>query len=191
MILVPILPSVDDRAPNRPLGCHVSDSGFGPLCPNKPAPANFSTPTAIPTSVSPALTAIMATLKAVAPVAQALETLNTGIPVCPICFCNCWPIPAPAFIRFPTPSTPTSEREIPASFSASRLASAARSTTSLSGCLPNLVILDPIIQIVSDPIFSSYLYWFKAESYCFRTFTIFSHRIRHQLNLHPQSHIFR
>ena len=95
----------------------------------------------------------MATLKAVAPVAQALETLNTGIPVCPICFCNCWPIPAPAFIRFPTPSTPTSEREIPASFSAIRLASAARSTTSLSGCLPNLVILDPIIQIVSDPIF--------------------------------------
>ena len=27
--LVPILPSVDESAPNRPLGCHVSDSGLG------------------------------------------------------------------------------------------------------------------------------------------------------------------
>ncbi len=53
---------------------------------SRPAPASFSTPTAMPMSHSPAFTAMIATRSAVAPVAHALETLNTGMPVWPICF---------------------------------------------------------------------------------------------------------
>ena len=37
-------------------------------------------------SHSPDLIAMIAVFNAVAPVAQALETLNTGMPVWPICF---------------------------------------------------------------------------------------------------------
>ena len=33
--------------------------------------------------------------------AQALATLKTGMPVWPICFCSCWPMPALAAIRLP------------------------------------------------------------------------------------------
>ncbi len=39
-------------------------------------------------SASPALIAMMTVRSAVAPVAQALATLNTGMPVWPICFCS-------------------------------------------------------------------------------------------------------
>ncbi|MEZ5232015.1 MAG: hypothetical protein R2749_04815 [Acidimicrobiales bacterium] len=60
-----------------------------PPPPSRPAPASFSTPTARPISVSPALMAMMAVRSAVAPVAQALATLYTGTPVWPICFCSC------------------------------------------------------------------------------------------------------
>src|SRR6202022_1233692 len=88
---------------------------------------------------------------AVAPVAQALATLYTGMPVWPICFCSCWPMPALAFIRFPAASTPLSAMVTPASESAPMAAWAARSTASRSGCLPNLVIRIPRIQTSSLP----------------------------------------
>ena len=73
---VPIRPSVGATAPYRPLGCHSLPSDFArPPPPSSPAPASFSTPTARPMSHSPALTAMIAVRSAVAPVAQALDTL--------------------------------------------------------------------------------------------------------------------
>src|ERR1700712_3292772 len=92
---------------------------------------------------------MMAVRSAVAPVAQALATLYTGIPVWPICFWSCCPISAFAAIRFPAASTPISAMLTPASASAPVAAWAARSTVSRSGCLPNLVMRMPSIQISS------------------------------------------
>ena len=103
----------------------------------------------MPKSASPAFTAMIATRSAVAPVAQALATLKTGMPVWPICFCSCWPMPAPAAIRFPAASTPMSFMLTPASARAFIEASEARSIVSLSGCLPNFVIEIPRIQTSS------------------------------------------
>ena len=54
-----------------------------PAPPNRPFPI-CSTPTASTTSYKSALIEVHASLKAVAPVAQAFEQLTTGIPVCPI-----------------------------------------------------------------------------------------------------------
>ena len=82
---------------------------------------------------------MIAVRSAVAPVAQALDTLYTGTPVWPICFCSCWPNPPPP-IRLPAPITPMSFIDTPASLRAACTASAARSTVSLSGCFPNLVM---------------------------------------------------
>src|SRR5579883_626023 len=93
--------------------------------------------------------AMTAVRRAVAPVAQALATLKTGMPVCPICFWSCWPIPAAAAMRFPAARTPMSLMVTWASERAPRAASAARSTVSLSGCFPNLVMWIPRIQTSS------------------------------------------
>ena len=54
-----------------------------PAPPKSPVPI-CSTPTARTTSYKPAFIEVQASLKAVAPVAQAFEQLTTGIPVCPI-----------------------------------------------------------------------------------------------------------
>ena len=126
---------------------------------SSPAPASFSTPTAMPMSVSPALMAMAATRRAVAPVAHALATLYTGMPVWPICFWSIWPVGLAAPIRLPTASTPTSAMVTPPSSSAPRAASEARSITSLSRCLPNLVIWIPRIHRSSDATTASVLGW--------------------------------
>jgi hypothetical protein len=91
-------------------------------------------------SHSPALIAMIAVRNAVAPVAHALETLYTGMPVWPICFCSAWPIPRPPPIRLPAASTPMSFIVTPPSARAACAASAARSTVSSSGCFPNFVM---------------------------------------------------
>ena len=87
-----------------------------------------------------------ATRSAVAPVAQALATLYTGIPVWPTCFCSRWPKPDAAFMRLPAANTPMSFMVTPASASAANVASAPRSTSSRPVCLPNLVMWIPRIQ---------------------------------------------
>ncbi len=90
IVSVPMRPSVGATAPYRPRGSHCLPSDFArPPPPSSPAPASFSTPTARPTSTSPAFTAMIAVRNAVAPVAQALATLYTGMPVWPTCFCSC------------------------------------------------------------------------------------------------------
>src|SRR2546430_774743 len=66
------------------------------------------------------------------------------MPVWPICFWSIWPLVPP--IRLPNARIPMSFIATPPSFSAARAASAARSTVSSSGCLPNLVMWIPRIQ---------------------------------------------
>ncbi len=58
-------------------------------------------------------------------------------------------MPALALIRLPAARMPMSFMVTPPSASAARAASAARSTVSWSGCLPNLVMLIPRIQMSS------------------------------------------
>src|SRR4030095_14019772 len=71
------------------------------------------------------------------------------MPVWPICFWSCWPTLALAAMRLPAASTPMSFMVTPPSARAPRAASDARSIVSLSGCLPNLVIVMPRIQTSS------------------------------------------
>src|SRR5215468_7049920 len=71
------------------------------------------------------------------------------MPVWPICFCSCWAMPPPRPNRLPAARIPMSFIVAPESASAPRAASAPRSTTSLSGCLPNLVMWIPRIQMSS------------------------------------------
>src|SRR5205807_6227984 len=124
----------------------------------------------------------------VGPVAQALATLKTGIPVWPICFCSCWPIPAKAAIRLPAASTPISFIDAPPSRSAPMAASAARSTVSLSACLPNLVMWIPRIQTsplaICRPPCSAQR--FEPEADGLHAGVIGSQRVGSQLHLHSQ-----
>ena len=89
-------------------------------------------------SHSPALTAMIAVRSAVAPVAQALATLYTGMPVWPICFWICWPMPALACIRQPAASTPMSFIVTPPSASAASAASDGEVDGVLVGMLAEL-----------------------------------------------------
>ena len=91
-----------------------------------------SAPMAMPMSASPALIDRKTVRTAVAPVAHALSTLYTGMPVWPICFWTCWPMPPWANMQ-PAASTPMSWMVTPPSASAFIDASDARSMTSFSG----------------------------------------------------------
>src|SRR5688500_130280 len=140
-------------------------------------------------SHSPALVAMIAVRRAVAPVAQALATLNTGMPVWPICFCSCWPMPAEAFIRLPAASTPTSFTVTPPSASAPSAASEARSTMSLSACLPNLVIVMPRIHMSSEAMFFSYSGRLEPEADGLGAFSVGADRERRELHLHAEGDV--
>src|SRR5437588_248397 len=80
-------------------------------------------------------------------------------------------MPALAAIKFPAAMTPMSAIVTPASARAPVAASAARSTVSLSACLPNLVIWIPRIQMSSLALIGLLLslcgssgHWFEAEA---------------------------
>src|SRR6516165_8955608 len=109
------------------------------------------------------------------------------MPVWPICFCSCWPRPPPP-IRLPAASTCISFIDTPPSASAPRAASAARSTVSLSGCLPNLVIEMPRIHTSSD---TGRLQWLEAEADGLGAFTVGRDREDRQPHLHPQPDVLR
>src|SRR5579864_7026192 len=110
------------------------------------------------------------------------------MPVWPICFWSCWPMPALAAIRFPAARIPMSFMVTPASDRAPRAASAARSTVSLSRCLPNLVMWIPRIQTFSA---ISLLQWkgalggLVAEADRLHAVVIGAQRIRGQPDTHP------
>src|SRR5829696_2227180 len=71
------------------------------------------------------------------------------MPVWPICFWSCWPMPALAAMRLPAARTPICCMVTPPSDSAPMAASAARSIVSWSLCFPNLVMWIPRIQTSS------------------------------------------
>src|SRR4051794_22686288 len=71
------------------------------------------------------------------------------MPVWPICFCSIWPIGAAPPMRLPAARMPMSRIVMPPSDNAPMTASDARSTVSFSGCLPNLVMWIPRIQMSS------------------------------------------
>ena len=77
--------------------------------------------------------AMITVRRAVAPVAHALDTLYTGMPVWPICFCTCWPMPELAWNRVPHDRMSMSEMVTPPSSSAPKAAVVAKSTASWSG----------------------------------------------------------
>src|SRR5947209_13932183 len=111
------------------------------------------------------------------------------MPVWPICFWSIWPMGAPAPIRLPAASTPMSFIVTPASDSAPIAASAARSTVSLSGCLPNLVIWIPRIHTSSAAILSLLLSLqlvdgLEAEADGLGAFLVVADRERGQAHLH-------
>src|SRR5438552_12431628 len=131
---------------------------------------------------------MIAVRSAVAPVAQALATLYTGMPVWPICFCSCWPMPPLAPIRLPAASTPICFIDTPPSFSAPSAASAARSTVSLSGYLLNFVMWIPRIQMLSAiSVLRSDL--FEAEADGLSAVVVGADRVRRELDLHAELHM--
>src|SRR5690606_32762709 len=109
------------------------------------------------------------------------------MPVWPTCFWSCWPMPAEAFIRLPAARTPMSFIVTPPSASAPRAASAARSTVSLSGCLPNLVMWIPRIQM-SDAM-SVPLHGPEAEPDRLGALAVGADREGGQLDLHAQADV--
>src|SRR6478609_3040795 len=113
------------------------------------------------------------------------------MPVWPICFCSCCPIPPAAPMRLPAASTPMSRIDTPPSANAAIAASDARSTVSLSGCMPNFVIWIPRIQTSSPAITSPLSDGFEPEPNRLDTLTINTHRLRCQLDLHPERHVLR
>src|SRR5688572_9831011 len=137
-------------------------------------------------SHSPALIAMIAVRSAVAPVAHALDTLNTGMPVWPICFCSIWPMGAPAPMRLPAARMPMSFMVTPPSASAAMAASAARSTVSRSGCLPNFVMRMPRMKMSS---LMSGLQGLEAEADGLGAVVVGADREGGQLDLHPEGHV--
>ena len=103
-----------------------------PPPPSRPIFPIRSTPTASATSHSPDATCSHASRNAEEPVAQALATFNTGMPVCPISWRMRWPTMALAWNRHPAAMNCTSRMPSPASSSASSAASPPSSGTSLS-----------------------------------------------------------
>src|SRR4051812_34083655 len=97
-------------------------------------------------------------------------------------------MPPLAPIKLPAASTPICFIVTPPSFSAARAASAARSTLSLSGYLPNLVMWIPRIQTLSamSLLGSDRL---EAETDGFGAVVVGPDRVRRQLHLHPEVHV--
>src|SRR3954470_6485695 len=99
-------------------------------------------------------------------------------------------MPALAFMRLPAASTPICFIVTPASFRAAMAASAARSTVSCSGCLPNLVMWIPRIQTLSA---TSHAPWdldrLEAEADGFGAVVVGADGIGRQLDLHPERHV--
>src|SRR5437764_4595787 len=111
------------------------------------------------------------------------------MPVWPTCFWICWPMPRPPPSRLPAAITPMSCIRTPASARAPRTAPAPRSTTSLSGCLPNFVMWMPRIQTVSrlgTAASSSVRDRLEAEAEGLGAGAVGAERVRRQPHLHAQ-----
>src|ERR1019366_4345528 len=97
-------------------------------------------------------------------------------------------MPALAAIRLPAATTPMSAMVTPPSARAPSTASDARSTMSLSGCLPNLVIEIPSTH-TSSVAMSSRLLGFEPEPDRFGAFVVRTDYLGGQADLHPERHV--
>src|SRR3954452_15616398 len=131
--------------------------------------------------------AMIVVFSAVAPVAQALCTLKTGMPVWPICFCSIWPIGAAPPMRLPAARMPMSFMVTPASARAAMAAWAARSTVSRSGCLPNFVMLIP--RMKTSSLIASRSQGLVAEADGLGAVVVRPGHERGQLDLHAERHV--
>src|SRR5437660_7232725 len=103
-------------------------------------------------------------------------------------------MPADAPMRLPAASTPICFMLTPPSRRALRAASAARSTVSLSACLPNFVMWIPRIHtsslaIAIPPRSVESVERFEAEAHRLRPRLVGAQRIGGQLHLHAQLHV--
>src|SRR4029079_3271054 len=96
-------------------------------------------------------------------------------------------MPAPADMRLPAARMPMSWIVTPASASAASAASEARSIVSLSGCLPNLVILIP--RIHTSSAMSGHLQGLEPEADGLGTGRIGSDGKGREPDLHAQLHV--
>src|SRR5436190_24368162 len=112
------------------------------------------------------------------------------MPVWPICFWSCWPMPAAAAMRFPAASTPMSPIVTPPSRRAPVAASAARSTVSSSGCLPNFVMWIPRIQTLSLAMTILLADRFEPEADGLGAVVVGADRERGQPDLHADRDVF-
>src|SRR5258706_4260849 len=97
----------------------------------------------------------------------------------------------PPPMRLPAASTPICFIVTPRSFNAPSAASAARSTLSLSGYLPNLVMWIPRIQTlsaISSPLGSDRL---EAEADGFGAVVVSADRVGRELHFHPEMDVIR
>src|SRR5437016_3060579 len=111
------------------------------------------------------------------------------MPVWPICFCNCWPMPAAAPMRLPAAITPMSFIATPPSASALSAASAAKSTVSRLGCLPNFVMWIPRIHTSSRAI--GLLQRLETEADRLGAVVVRTDHIGSQADLHAKLHVLR
>src|SRR3954470_13743262 len=114
------------------------------------------------------------------------------MPVWPTCFCSAWPMPRPAPMRLPAAITPMSFIAAPPSASAASVASAARSTVSRSGYLPNFVMWIPRIQTSSLAIAGLLVLLvdrLEAEADGIGAGAVLTDHVGGQLHLHPELHV--
>src|SRR6478672_2444676 len=110
------------------------------------------------------------------------------MPVWPICFCSICPIGAAPPMRLPAARMPTSRMVTPPSASAPMTASDARSTVSLSRCLPNLVMWMPRIQMSSAMSAGSFRRG-EPESDGLGAGAVDADHLGRELDLHPDVHV--
>ena len=131
---------------------------------------------------------MIAVRSAVAPVAHAFETLYTGMPVWPICFCSAWPIAAAWPIRLPAASTPMSFIVTPPSVERGLRGLGGEVDGVLVGVLPELRHVD-----AEDPdVVAGHGYasrGLEAEADGLGAVIIRAHRVGRQAHLHPERHV--
>src|SRR3954451_21568171 len=111
------------------------------------------------------------------------------MPVWPTCFWIICPMPPPPPMRLPAASTPMSFIDTPPSLSAAITASAARSTVSLSGYLPNFVMWMPRIQMSPLAIVRSPSDRFEAEADGLDALIARANPVDCQLHLNAELHV--
>src|SRR5215831_5246246 len=113
------------------------------------------------------------------------------MPYWPICFCTRWPSAVFDCMRLPQAITCICDIATPASASAPRHASDARSVRSLSVCLPNLVMWMPSTQTESAGMSVLPAGWFEAEADGLGPLIIGPYRVDREPHGQADAHVLR